>query len=123
MLITYVRSSSYNNYDSCQMQYFITYVLGHQSDSGKKAELGTIVHKVMEVLAGLKKFQQDNNRRKYLDIVDDAVGKVLVHKDKLLTDELVEEILDLSFNSYTENSKHEWKPADRRAALKLTQTS
>ena len=99
MLITYVRSSSYNNYDSCQMQYFITYVLGHQSDSGKKAELGTIVHKVMEVLAGLKKFQQDNKRRKYLEIVDDAVGKVRAHKDKLLTDELVEELLDLSFDS------------------------
>ena len=111
MLITYVRSSSYNNYDSCQMQYFITYVLGHQSDSGKKAELGTIVHKVMEVLAGLKKFQQDNKRRKYLEIVDDAVGKVRAHKDKLLTDELVEELLDLSFDSYTENSKHTWRPA------------
>ena len=123
MLITYVRSSSYNNYDSCQMQYFITYVLGHQSDSGKKAELGTIVHKVMEVLAGLKKFQQDNKRRKYLEIVDDAVGKVRAHKDKLLTDELVEELLDLSFDSYTENSKHTWRPADRRDALKLTRTA
>ena len=33
------------------MQYFITYVLGHRSTSGKKAQLGTIVHKVMECLA------------------------------------------------------------------------
>ena len=48
MIVTYIRSSSYNNYDYCQMQYFITYVLGHQSISGKKAQLGTIVHKAME---------------------------------------------------------------------------
>ena len=46
MLVTYIRSSSYNNYSFCQMQYFLTYVLGYQTDSGKKAELGTIVHKV-----------------------------------------------------------------------------
>ena len=56
MLITYVRSSSYNNYSYCQMQYFITYVLGHQAESGKKAILGTIVHKVLEILARLMKY-------------------------------------------------------------------
>ena len=66
MIVTYIRSSSYNNYDFCQMQYFLTYVLGWGSDSGKKAEMGTMAHKVMEVLAGLKKFQQDNPRKKYL---------------------------------------------------------
>ena len=55
MLVTYIRSSSYNNYAYCEMQYFMTYVLGYQSKSGKKADMGTMVHKVMEVLAGLKK--------------------------------------------------------------------
>ena len=54
MIVTYIRSSSYNNYDYCQLQYFITYVLGHQSDSGKKADMGTMAHKAMEILAGLK---------------------------------------------------------------------
>ena len=52
MIVTYIRSSSYNNYDFCQMQYFLTYVLGHRSDSNKKADMGTMVHKVMEILAG-----------------------------------------------------------------------
>ena len=65
MLVTYIRSSSYNNFEYCQMQYFITYVLGHQSDSGKKAEQGTMAHKAMEILAGLKKFQQDNLEKCY----------------------------------------------------------
>ena len=60
MIVTYIRSSSYNNYDYCQMQYFMTYVLGYYSDSGKKAELGTIVHKTLEVLAGLKKAAYDS---------------------------------------------------------------
>ena len=68
------------------MQYFMTYVLGHQSTSGKKAELGTMVHKVMEILAGLKKFQQDNPKKKYLLVDDDAAGKIKIHKDKLYLD-------------------------------------
>ena len=120
MLITYVRSSSYNNYDYCQMQYFITYVLGHQSDSSKKAELGTMVHKVMEVLAGLKKYQQEKPRVKYLKVDDDAVGSVKVAKDGLYTDECVEKIADLSYKSYVKNSKHKWRPADRKEMSTVT---
>ena len=120
MLVTYIRSSSYNNYDYCQMQYFITYVLGHQSDSGKKAELGTMVHKVMEVLAGLKKYQQDKPRVKYLKVTDDAIGEVKVSKDDLYTEECVEAIADLSYESYGKTSPHKWKPADRKEMSKVT---
>ena len=99
MLITYVRSSSYNNYAFCQMQYFLTYVLGYQSDSGKKAEIGTIVHKTMEVLAGLKKFQQDNPKRKYLEVVDDVVDKVKVHVDKFLINDFVDDLSEMSYDA------------------------
>jgi hypothetical protein len=120
MLVTYLRSSSYNNYAYCEMQYFITYVLGHPSDSGKKAELGTIVHKVMEVLSGLKKYQQDKPRVKYLKVNDDAVGAVKFSKDDLYTDDCVEAIADLSFEAYGKNSKHKWKPADRKEVSKVT---
>jgi len=120
MLVTYLRSSSYNNYDFCELQYFITYVLGHRSDSGKKAELGTMVHKVMEVLASLKKNQQDNPRKKYLDIVDDAVGKVRIHKDRLMTDDFVEELAELSLESYKKDSKHNWTKGDRNNVSKLS---
>jgi len=67
MLITYIRSSSYNNYSYCQMQYFITYVLGHTPISGKKADLGTIVHKVMEVLAKLKRYTQRQSKKKNIN--------------------------------------------------------
>ena len=83
MLVTYIRSSSYNNYAYCQMQYFITYVLGHQTLSGKKAVQGTVVHKVLEVLAGLKKFEQDKPKVKFLKIDDDAIGKFKCKKTEL----------------------------------------
>ena len=53
-----MRSSSFNNWDFCQMQYYMTYVLGLPRSSSKKADQGTIVHKVMEVLAQCKKTMQ-----------------------------------------------------------------
>lgn len=112
MLCTYIRSSSYNNYDYCQMNYFLTYVLGFQSDSGKRAEIGTMVHKVMEVLAGLKKYQQDNPKVKYLKVEDDAIGSYKVHVDKLLTQDCVDELTELSIKSYKAQSKHDWSKSD-----------
>lgn len=120
MLITYVRSSSYNNYDYCQMQYFITYVLGHQSVSGKKAELGTIVHKVMECLAGLKKADQDaNGRVKYLKIKDDALKEVKCKRSDLMSEELIDQLLDASFKFYTGTSVHSWDMSDKHMCHNL----
>lgn len=59
MICTYIRSSSYNNYDYCQLQYFINYILGYPGKVGKKTNKGTAVHKVLEILATAKKlFQQ-----------------------------------------------------------------
>ena len=84
MIVTYVRSSSYNNYDYCQMQYFITYALGHRSISGKKAQLGTIVHKVMECLAACKKELQDTGKKTKLSITDDALGEINFTQKKVL---------------------------------------
>jgi ATP-dependent helicase/DNAse subunit B len=102
------------------MQYFLTYVLGHQTDSGKKAELGTIVHKVMEVLASLKKFQQDNPKRKYLKIEDDALGEVKVHVDQFMEDFFVVSIADRSFDHYTNKSKNHFTAGDRKTCVNLT---
>jgi ATP-dependent helicase/DNAse subunit B len=112
MIVTYIRSSSYNNYAYCEMQYFITYVLGHQPASGKKAELGTIVHKVMEVLAKLKKEMQDQPKKTKLTIDDDAVGKVEIKKSELFTKSLVDDLIKRSFNFYTGGSAHSFTKAD-----------
>ena len=79
------------------MQYFITYVLGHQSTSGKKAQLGTVVHKVMEVLAGCQHLQQDNKK---MLLNDDALGDIKFTRKKLNSEEFVEDILKQSYDWY-----------------------
>jgi len=119
MLVTYIRSSSYNNYAYCQMQYFITYVLGHQSDSGKKAEVGTIVHKVLECLAQLKKQEQDNPSKNILTISDDAIGNIDIKKKELYTEKFVNSLVQDSFSFYTNGSKHNFSKADNNDCSKL----
>lgn len=120
MLVTYIRSSSYNQYAYCQMSYFMTYVLGHLSDSGKKAELGTMVHKVMESLASFKKYQQDNPKKKYLEIKDEVLGSLKISKDELLTDSYVDTLCEMSYNAYKAQSKHDWIPSDLKQVKNLT---
>jgi len=114
MIVTYIRSSSYNNYAYCEMQYFITYVLGHYSKSGKKADMGTMAHKVMEVLAGLKKYYQDNPRARILRVDDDAIGKFKCSKTELNTDDLVNKLVDLSIDAYAEKSHNKFYKQDRQ---------
>ena len=101
------------------MQYFITYVLGHQSDSGKKAELGTIVHKVLEVLASLKKNEQDNPKKLKLNVEDDALGSIKIKKSELYTEEFVKEVLQKSFGFYTAGSKNNFTKGDNNDCAKL----
>jgi len=122
MLVTYVRSSSYNNYEFCQMQYFLTYVLGWRSSSGKKADMGTMAHKVMEILAGLKKFEQDNPRKKYLVVEDDKCGKVRIHKDRLHTDELVDELTEKAIADYAATSTHKFYRKERGEVRETVET-
>ena len=120
MIVTYIRSSSYNNYAYCEMQYFITYVLGYYGLSGKKAEIGTIAHKVMECLASLKKEQQClSSKAKKIIIDDDAIGNVSILKSALLSKSLPNDLLDLSFDFYTKNSHHNFTASDKKEFKKL----
>lgn len=54
MKINYVRSSSINQWDFCNFSYFLEYVLGMETLSGKAALKGTIVHQVLEWMGLLK---------------------------------------------------------------------
>ena len=72
IIVTYFRSSSYNTHSMCEQQYFLEYVLGWRGPSGQKADKGTIVHKVLEILAVIKKSQQDD----ILKISDDVIGEI-----------------------------------------------
>jgi ATP-dependent helicase/DNAse subunit B len=88
------------------MSYFITYNLGYQQLSGKRADLGTIVHKVMEVLASLKKELQDNPKSKKITIIDDALGEIYTTESGLFKKPIVNQLANKSFEFYTNRSPH-----------------
>lgn len=79
------------------------YVLGYRSPSNKKADKGTIVHKVLEILAYVKL----NIQNKEDFFIDDIIGKVLVNKYNLNT------IIEKVYNYYTSKfTHHEWEVKD-----------
>ena len=117
MLVTYIRSSSYNNYDYCQQQYFISYVLGHPTTSGKKAQMGTIVHKVMECLAACKKKLQSSPNSNLMSIKDDAIGTVNFTRSILDSSKFVDDLVDKSFEHYTSNCTHSYTKKEKNVRI------
>lgn len=104
MIITYFRSSSYNTHNMCEQQYFFEYVLGWRSPSGFKAVKGTIMHKVLEILAIIKQAQQNNE--KYITD-DEILGKVNTNDYNLNS------IIEKVYKHYSEaNSQHQWSIKD-----------
>jgi hypothetical protein len=65
VIITYLRSSSYNTFDFCQHKYYLDYCLDFRSPANKKAQKGTIVHKALEILAKLKLAKQEGKDNVY----------------------------------------------------------
>lgn len=112
MIITYLRSSSYGTHSMCEQQYFIEYNLGHRSPSGKKADKGTIVHKIMEILACIQLAIQ--NKKNHIE--DDILGKIDVFSYDL--DKIIEEVYDYYTSRF---AHHEWKPIDRKDCIKWVQ--
>lgn len=87
----------------CAHQYFAEYVLGIRGPSGQKAVKGTVMHKALEILAMIKKAQQDN----VAQIDDDIVGKISVDKYNLNT------IIEKVYKYYsTAESHHKWSVKD-----------
>ena len=105
MIITYFRSSSYNTHSMCEQQFFGEYVLGWRGPSGQKADKGTITHKILEILAVIKKAQQDN----LTEFEDDVVGMVNVNSYNLNT------IIEQVYKFYAERTPHhKWTPKDQK---------
>lgn len=87
----------------CEQQYFIEYVLGWRGKSNKKADKGTITHKVLEILAVIKKCVQDNE----FSVMDDVVG--LININNYCLDTIIEKV----YAYYTkEFVHHEWSDKD-----------
>ncbi len=112
MQITYFRSSSYNCWSICPQQYFISYSLGIPDKSGRRAEMGTIFHKVMEGLANAKLAIQNEQESFH----DDVFGEVKVDEKRLRDPEFVEWLFEKSFAHYTSPAKsiHKYYPGDKR---------
>jgi hypothetical protein len=87
----------------CPQQYFLEYVLGIRSPSNKKADKGTICHKILEILAHIQLCSQ-NKESVY---IDDIIGKVNIKKYDL--DQISEQV----YIYYTSQFKHhEWFAKD-----------
>lgn len=95
----------------CEQQYLFDYVMGYRSPSNKKADKGTIVHKVLEILAFIKYHQQEGSK----SFVDDIIGEVNVENYNL------DAIIDSVYTYYTSAfTHHEWKPIDFKDCSKWT---
>ena len=112
MIITYFRSSSFNNWDLCQQQYFLSYTLGIPQDSNKKALMGTMFHKVMEVLANSNVAVRDG--RTALD--DSQLGMIPVDGNTLHTPAFVDRVFNLVFLHYSfpGRTTHHFLAPDKR---------
>lgn len=95
----------------CEQQYYLEYVLGIRSPSNKKADKGTIVHKVLEILAYIQLTKQNNENKHYKKqeqfYTDDIIGKIDI--DKYNLDNIIESI----YQYYTSQFKHHvWEVKD-----------
>jgi len=87
----------------CEQQYFMEYVLGWRSPSGQKADKGTIVHKVLEILAVI----QQGIQNKHTHIDDDILGQIPTKKYDL--EVLIRDV----YNYYSKKcSHHKWTEKD-----------
>lgn len=94
----------------CPQLYLLSYLLGIPQNDNKKAEMGTIVHKVMECLAAAKLALQNNED----SFIDDVAGTVHIKPDMVYTDNFVDFLFEKSFRYYSEKSTNEYSEKDRK---------
>jgi hypothetical protein len=89
----------------CEQQFFFEYVLGWRGPSNQKADKGTIVHKVLEILAFIKQGIQNKENK----VTDDICGEINVKKYDL------DKIFTTVYDYYVEkNPQHKWVDKDRK---------
>jgi hypothetical protein len=112
------------------MQYFLTYNLGWQAPANKKANLGTVTHKTLEVLANMKLILQNTQALRSLkrSYEDKELGKFEFTKKTLESHlrmsslSLVDEILQRSYDFYVSNTPDiEYTRADFKFCEKMVE--
>lgn len=110
MICTYLRASSINQHKLCEMRYLFEYVLNKKSPTGKKACLGSMFHKVMEV----RSLAQIANLKGEISYEDDQFGTLSIDEARD-----IDKITDLSFNHYVQLEPHlQFDEADRKTVKK-----
>lgn len=111
--VPYIRSSMNGTWTMCKMKFYLSYILGWSEPSNLKADKGTIVHKVMEILANVKLAQQEN---KFL-IVDDVVGEIGIRE--IYKEGSIDYVIDTVYNYYAKAyNHHDWTNDDHKEVVK-----
>lgn len=96
MIVTYCRSSSYGGRKFCEHKFFLEYFVGLKDKTNKKAQLGTITHKVMELLARIKvAFDRKEDR-----FEDEHFGTLKIDSLSL------EDCLHMAWDHYVDSDTH-----------------
>ena len=93
----------------CNHSYFLDYVLGWKSQPGIKADKGTIVHKVLEILAKIKLAQQGMTYEPCgleTYITDEIANEVNIYKFD------IHDICEKVFNYYAKHKAQNWTEQD-----------
>lgn len=115
MDISFFRSSSYNCFNLCQHQYFMSYVLGWPQKVGKAATKGTIVHKTLEILAKAKLCEQDGVSSGFEDDIGDFEIK------NFRDDDFVDYAHHKSFEYYKKLEQEDFGQAEERETRRWVQ--
>jgi hypothetical protein len=98
----------------CEQQYFIEYVLGRRGSSNKKADKGTIVHKVLEILALMKKAEQDES----VTLEDEIIGTIILAECDMFDNAYVLYLCNRVYDFYTSQfTHHSWSEKDRQDCI------
>jgi CRISPR/Cas system-associated exonuclease Cas4 (RecB family) len=107
--LPYLRSSMNGTWSMCKMKFMLGYILGWQEPSNKKADKGTMVHKVMEILANAKSARQNNEST----FSDDILGTISSENYE------IDPIIDTVYKHYsTAFSHHDWTVEDHKEIVK-----
>jgi len=104
--IVYFRSSSFNCHRFCPQQHMVEYILGIRGPSNKKADKGTICHKILEICALCKLAIQKGEKI----VKDNDIGDVLTDK---YDPEYLNDIISRVYMFYTSRiTHHTWDEKD-----------
>lgn len=108
IIIKYLRSSSCGTWKICPQQFFLSYTLGIPQTNNKKAEMGTILHKVMETFANAKLAIQNNHSI----FKDDAIGDVDISNIDIMSGKFINNIFNRAYAYYSIKSVHDFSDGD-----------